>query len=119
MQEIQGFKELDKFIIDNTNDKNVLILYFGAPWCGPCKQLKARLAEPETQKIMPNLVVGHIDVDDEKNDKLVKSYNISSLPTQLFIKLDENNVVIVSSILGYDFTKLKLEYDRYNMTRPE
>jgi thiol-disulfide isomerase/thioredoxin len=118
MHEIIGFNDLDNFIIENSNSKNVLMLYFGAPWCGPCKQLKTRLSEPETNQIMPDLVIAHIDVDEDDNEKLIKRYEINSLPTQIFIKLEDNNVVIVSSILGYDFTKLKLEYDNYNIIKP-
>lgn len=118
MQEIRGFNDLDKFIIENSNSKNVLMLYFGAAWCGPCKQLKARLADSDTYQIMPELVIAHIDVDEDENEKLIKRYEINSLPTQIFIKLENNNVVKVASILGYDFTKLKLEYDNYHVIKP-
>jgi thioredoxin 1 len=114
MKEIFGVNELDEFIIENTNNKqNVILLYFGASWCGPCKMLKKRLSESETKKMMPNLVVGYLDVDDETNSSLVQNYKIQSLPTQVFIKLNNKKVVPVGRIEGYDFTKLKLEYDAY------
>ena len=90
-----------------------MLLYFGALWCGPCKQLKKRLDEPDTSKIMPKLVVGYLDVDDDNNESFVKKYKIDSLPTQIFIKLDKNKVIETTRIEGYDFTKLKLEYDTY------
>lgn len=112
MKNIVGVSELDEFILKHIDDK-VVLLYFGAVWCGPCKQLKIKLDESDTKKIMPKLVVGHLDVDDELNAKLVKRYKISSLPTQIFIKVDNNKVVEVSRIEGYDFTRLKLNYDSY------
>jgi thiol-disulfide isomerase/thioredoxin len=111
MKTISGIEELDKFILDNNN--NVILLYFGAEWCGPCKQLKNRLTEPDTIQIMPKLIVGYLDVDDEENASLVKRYKIKSLPTQIYIKLNENKVVETNRIEGYDFMKLKLDYDSY------
>ena len=113
MIDICGIDELDEFIIDNVEKGNTVLLYFGATWCGPCKQLKKRLDEPETSKIMPKLVVAYLDVDDDENTSLVKRYKIESLPTQIFIKLDKNKVIETTRIEGYDFTKLKMEYDNY------
>lgn len=112
MIDIVGVNNLDEFIIEANEQNKIIMLYFGAEWCGPCKQLKKRLADKETQKIMPNLVVAHLDVDEELNAKLVKRYKIISLPTQILINLDDNKVVEVSRIEGYDFTKLTIEYDK-------
>ena len=116
MQIINGFNELDDFIINNTN--KVLVLYFGAEWCGPCKQLKERLHDVDSINSMPKLLVGYLDADSDDNDKIYKKYKVSSLPTQLFVKLNGNDVIIVSTIVGYDFTKFRLEYDNYNVVRP-
>jgi thiol-disulfide isomerase/thioredoxin len=113
MKTICGVEELDEFILDNNSNNLVILLYFGAEWCGPCKQLKNRLTEPDTIKIMPKLVVGYLDVDTEENSSLVKRYKINSLPTQIYIKLNENKVIETHRIEGYDFMKLKLDYDSY------
>lgn len=113
MKEIFGVDELDEYIIDNVEKKKVVLLYFGATWCGPCKQLKKKLAEPETKKDMPKLAVCYIDVDDTSNSTLVNKYDIKSLPTQIFIKLDKNKVVQVSKIEGFDYMKLKTNYEHY------
>jgi len=113
MKDISGIDELDEFILENVNNDMVILLYFGAAWCGPCKQLKKRLDEPETHKLMPKLVVAYMDVDDDSNSKLLKRYKIESLPTQIYIKVNNHNVVEVNRIEGYDFTKLKIDYDLY------
>ena len=42
---------------------------------------------------------------------MMKRYKIQSLPTQIYIRLKDNKVEGVRRIEGYDFTKLKLEYD--------
>jgi thioredoxin-like negative regulator of GroEL len=116
MKVIEGVEDLDEWIIQNVeSETKVILLYFGAVWCGPCKQLKKRLEEPETQNMMPNLAIGYMDVDEESNEKIVKRYKVLSLPTQIFIKLEGNRVVEAGRVEGYDITRLKIEYDRYFM----
>lgn len=106
MYNIESFDDLDNFIIEN-NDK-IILLYFGATWCGPCKLLKQKLSEEESQCEMPLLKVCYIDVDN--NEDISSTYKITTLPTQIFIELSNNRVKIVSKIEGYDYTKLLLEY---------
>ncbi len=111
MIDISGEENLDNFIIESTNNDKIIMLYFGAEWCGPCKQLKNKLCEEEIIKEIPNIAIAHLDVDDEENADFIKCYKVSSLPTQIFISLKNNKVQEKSRIIGYDYTKLKLEYD--------
>ncbi len=119
MKEIFGNDQYYNFIIENIkNIKNnsVICLYYGAEWCTPCKELKKRLNETETNNIMPKLVVGYLDISDESNEKLVNKFKVRIFPTLFLIKLDKNNynnIKIVSKIEGYDFTKLQFEYNDY------
>jgi len=110
MYNIESFEDLDNFIINNNTD--IILLYFGALWCGPCKSLKAKLENKETYEEMPKLKVCYIDTDE--NDEISSLYKIKSLPTQIFIKLYDTKVKIFSRIEGYDYTKLLLEYNRYD-----
>jgi thiol:disulfide interchange protein len=113
MIQINGVAELDDFILDNIDNK-VVVLYFGAMWCQPCKLLKAKLEEEDTKSMMPKLAVCYLDVDVPENEKLCEQYNAESLPTQVFIKLDEEDrVEEVSRIEGFNFNKLKTQYDNY------
>ena len=73
-----------------------------------------QIKELDTILTMPKLVVGHMDVDEEENEKLLKKYKVESLPTQIFIKLVDNKVTELSRIEGYDYTKLKMEYNKYS-----
>ena len=114
MIDIIGIEDLDNFIIEASAQNKVIMLYYGASWCGPCKQLKKRLSEPDSKTMMPNLVVAHLDVDEELNSKLVKRYKVSALPTQILITLSNDKIIEVSRIEGYDFTKLKLDYDNFD-----
>lgn len=103
------FDELDNFI-NNNNDK-VILLYFGASWCGPCKQLKLKLSEENTIQEMPLLKVFYIDIDN--NEIISSTYKIKVLPTQIFVKLSNNTVKVVARVEGYDYIKLLLEYNNY------
>ena len=113
MIQINGVDELDEFILDNIDEK-VVVLYFGATWCQPCKMLKSRLEDSDTKQMMPRLAVCYLDVDDEANQKLCEQYKAESLPTQVFIKLEDDKVVEVGRVEGYNFNSLKSEYDKYN-----
>jgi thiol-disulfide isomerase/thioredoxin len=107
---INNVEELDEFILNNSS--KVVLLYFGASWCGPCKKLKQKLNEKETQDSMPQLAVCYIDIELPDVQDLVMQYEVVSLPTQIFIKLDDIKVNVIDRLSGYDFVKLKLIYDK-------
>lgn len=53
------------------------IIYIGAKWCGPCKQMKP-LAESSNKEIY------YIDADE--NQELISNYNVRSIPTLIVLK---------------------------------
>ena len=110
MIKINSITELDEFILNNQN--KIIMLYFGALWCGPCKKLKEKL---NNEINMPKLVYCYIDVDIETNLEISKIYNISVLPTTIFVKLDNLSVKIIDRIDGYDYTKLLFIYNSQNV----
>lgn len=113
MFEISGIDELNKSIYYN-KDK-LIMLYFGASWCGPCKKLKAKLNDINELKEISNLHVCYLDVDNTNNKNLIEMYNVSSLPTLHFIRLNSNNEIeILNTIIGYDWTGIKFCYDKFN-----
>lgn len=106
-----GIKDLDIFLVNNST--NVLLLYFGATWCGPCSQLKQRFAQPDIPQIFKNLALIYIDVDINENLEIIELYKIEALPTLIFIKLESDNVCIKSRLEGYDFNRILIEYNNY------
>ena len=110
MEDISGINELEEFIWNNKDDK-VIVIYFGATWCGPCEKLKKKITSNEVMKTMPKLAVCHIDLDD--NSDLAELYKVHSIPTQIFIKLDNTDIIEYQRIIGYDWIKFTMAYNEY------
>ncbi|XP_059468328.1 thioredoxin-2-like [Neocloeon triangulifer] len=83
--------------LDEAGSK-LVIVDFHATWCGPCKMIAPLL---ETLAENPNLVVLKVDVDECED--LAAEYNISAMPTFIFIK----NKVKVDTLTGANPDKLK------------
>jgi len=67
-------------IIKNTI--GLVIVKFGAMWCGPCKMMEPILKKLSEEH--PDITFLSVDVDD--NTEISTHYNIKSLPTMLFIR---------------------------------
>jgi thiol-disulfide isomerase/thioredoxin len=73
------------------------ILSFTAAWAEPCKQLKTDLDKVQGQ-YGTQLDVSSIDVDDPKNEKLMEQYDVSPIPTVVFLDSDGK---VVNYFVGY------------------
>lgn len=110
MLEVKGYDQLNEVLWNNKDNGNILMLYFGASWCGPCQKLKEKFSEEKES--IPLLLPIHLDCDDEENEKIVEDWKIDSLPTQIFVHLENNSVVKDNRIEGYDWIQLKMTYDK-------
>jgi len=60
----------------------LVVVDFTATWCGPCKFIAPKLAQIADEN--PDIVVLKVDVDDQS--ELTERYEISAMPTFIFIK---------------------------------
>jgi len=88
-------------------DKKVLI-DFHATWCGPCKKIApAFIALSEDAKYKDSIVFLKVDVDEA--EKIAESFNISELPTFLFL----NNGNEYKQISGANINEIKKTLDNF------
>ncbi len=68
-------------------DQSLVLLIFGAEWCGPCQQLKNEtLAAAEFRLQAEPLHVVEVDVDASK--KLAQDFAVESIPTLVLLTAD-------------------------------
>lgn len=114
---IVGKEEMNNEIYENLD--KVILLIFTASWCRPCKKLKSELENGLYEKYKDQAIVLYIDVDIEQNKKLMDIYEVSSMPTQIFLQsnLDtkDNKIFItkLSEILGCDIIKLRMRFEEF------
>lgn len=56
------------------------VLYFSAPWCGPCKMFK-----PVLQQVASELGIGINDINVDYDATFTEKYNVTSVPTLLIL----------------------------------
>lgn len=56
------------------------VIYFSAPWCGPC-----RIFKPVLQQVASEMGVAINDINVDYDASLTEKYNITSVPTLLIV----------------------------------
>jgi len=72
--------------------KQILLVDFWAPWCGPCKMVAPTLNEIAESE--SDITIGKVNVDH--NQDLAKKYKVRNIPTLVIFK----NGVEVGRIVG-------------------
>lgn len=80
---VKGTKE--NFKAEVLEAKGVVVVDFGANWCGPCKSLLPILDEVVSEDSSKKIV--KVDIDEQ--EELAKEYKIMSVPTLLVFKNGE------------------------------
>ena len=78
------------------------ILYFSAPWCGPCKSFK-----PIMESLQSELPITFIDVDSSPQS--ITQYNVRSVPTTILLK---DGVEVSRAIGAKSKEEIKMFFNR-------
>ncbi|XP_063698642.1 thioredoxin-2-like [Culicoides brevitarsis] len=92
--------------VKQAGDKLVVIDFF-ATWCGPCKVIAPKLEE-FSEKYADKIVVLKVDVDE--CEQLTERFNITSMPTFVFLKGGETK----DSFAGANAEKLEKFITQYS-----
>jgi thioredoxin 1 len=71
---------LDKLL----SDKEIVVIDFWAPWCGPCKTLGPIVEDVAESNTDENVAITKVNVDNDS--ALARTYGVRSIPTIVFIK---------------------------------
>lgn len=94
MSNIEFNSNNDLIAYSKNNNTVLIVLFFTATWCNPCKKLKPFIETKKEQ--YPAVLFHYIDVDNENNQDICNTYNISAMPTLVFIKNQEK----LGSVIG-------------------
>ena len=78
--------ELNKenFKSEVEENKNLVLVDFFAPWCGPCKLMHPVIEELMEDYKDKNIIIGEVNVDE--NSELAEKYGVRGIPTFIFFK---------------------------------
>ena len=73
------------------------VLYFSAPWCGPCKVFK-----PIVQEVSRDLKISIEDINVDYDTTHSQKYSISAVPTIIIVDGQENVLFRQSGVMSKD-----------------
>ena len=98
--------DLEDFTNRLKEKDKLIIIYFTAKWCGPCRSISPYYSELSGE--FTNCVFLKCDVDDCSD--VSDACNISSMPTFIFIK----NMTKIETFSGVDKIKLRITIEQNN-----
>lgn len=87
---IENF-EIDNFNQAINNESKLVVAYFSAPWCQPCKNMKPIFSEMANTLGVDNYVFGEVNI--AASPTIAPTYGIKSVPSVAIFK--QNNILKV------------------------
>jgi len=106
---VKTLEEAQDIISKASSDGKLVVIDFTASWCGPCRLIAPFYAELSDSEDVINLGVVFLKVDVDENADTAQEYNVSAMPTFIFVKNGE----VVDRLMGANAARLKemvLEY---------
>jgi thioredoxin 1 len=98
--DIASAEEFETILADASASGKLVVMDFYAEWCMPCKIIAPVYAEMSAAEEFSNAVFVKVDID--KVQSIAEKYEITSMPTFLFIK----DGAVVSRFSGASVEKL-------------
>ena len=96
--------------------KQHLLFYFGAGWCGPCKEAGPKFEELATKYPKDKIRFFKVDMEDEENQEFISANQVQNIPTFIMYK----NRNFLERVIGGDFDKMKhLIKDKCGLDHPD
>jgi thioredoxin 1 len=83
--EITGTGLQDQFQTEVLDSKELVLVDFWAPWCGPCKNIAPVLDRLAT-KFEGKLTVIKVNVDEEEAQSIAAEYGVRGIPNLILFK---------------------------------
>lgn len=98
-----------------------MVLHFEAPWCGACRQMdSAVLSQSGVTKHLGTTIIG-VRIDSDRDPQLVAQYGISSLPTEVVVSSDGQEIAryVGSATLAEYTTRLEKSTSSQSGANPQ
>lgn len=80
------------------NDNKPDFLYFGATWCGPCKDMKKLFKDKDVKKELDKYNFVMYDVDKDKGE--ARKHRVEYVPTLIFLKSEGGSIINLGRYVG-------------------
>jgi thioredoxin 1 len=97
--EPDSLQDVDAILMRAGSEGKLVVIDFSATWCGPCKQIAPLFKE--LSEAVSDVIFVKVDVDD--NPDTAAKYQVSAMPTFLFIKAGE----VVDRLMGASPARLQ------------
>jgi len=99
-----------KELYEGLKQENLIVLVFGAEWCGPCHMLHRLLEKVIPQYEGKKIKFLYVSIDEEVNKEISTAFSIRNIPTMIYIAGGEAKEKLIGYQSEKDVRKLIEKY---------